>query len=194
LRNPQSLNKYQYALNNPQLYVDPDGHDPDETLDQDPQQQPTPHPGPWVPRKITESNPYGLQLDDPEKTKTRLDGLEAQYKCEQGDCSGVNKIIPPVPIPPRPAPKPERSTVVAPELKKDRKQVFKEFPNRKRAIDARPRPLPAKPGEPHVTRQGKNMTELIQRAKDINEEGDISTTIDTTKTNRTCITVFRRVS
>jgi hypothetical protein len=117
LRKPQSLNKYQYSYNNPQRYVDPDGHDPDETLEQEPQgQQPTPHPGPWVPRKITESNPYGLQMDDPAKTKARLDGLEAQYNCQQGDCSGVNKMIPPLPIPPSvtPAPFPVPQVYVAP--------------------------------------------------------------------------------
>ena len=30
LRNPQSLNKYQYGYNNPGRYVDPDGHAPDQ--------------------------------------------------------------------------------------------------------------------------------------------------------------------
>jgi hypothetical protein len=36
LQNPQSLNKYQYAYNNPLRYVDPDGHDP---LDPEPDPQ-----------------------------------------------------------------------------------------------------------------------------------------------------------
>lgn len=45
--NPQSLNKYQYCLNNPLRYVDPDGHDviSYELLTSGPNQVPkTPHP------------------------------------------------------------------------------------------------------------------------------------------------------
>ncbi len=34
--NPQSLNKYQYCFNNPQRYVDPDGHDPQDPSPQNP--------------------------------------------------------------------------------------------------------------------------------------------------------------
>jgi RHS repeat-associated protein len=36
LKKPQSLNKYQYAYNNPLRWVDPDGHDPEEPEPQDP--------------------------------------------------------------------------------------------------------------------------------------------------------------
>lgn len=42
------------------------------------------------------------------------------------------------------------------DLSKGRKQVFLQFSTRKKAIDARPKPLPAKKGEPRVTRQSKN--------------------------------------
>ncbi len=49
LRNPQSLNKYQYAYNNPLRYVDPDGHDPDGEPDPEPQQQPKTNTIPVLP-------------------------------------------------------------------------------------------------------------------------------------------------
>jgi RHS repeat-associated protein len=55
LRKPQSLNKYQYAYNNPLRWVDPDGHDPEEAEPQDPKPVvPVPVPiGPGLPLPIT---------------------------------------------------------------------------------------------------------------------------------------------
>ena len=55
LRKPQSLNKYQYAYNNPLRWVDPDGHDPEEPEPQDPKPVvPVPVPiGPGLPVPIT---------------------------------------------------------------------------------------------------------------------------------------------
>jgi RHS repeat-associated protein len=42
LRKPQSLNKYQYAYNNPLRWIDPDGHDPEEPEPQNPVAVPVP--------------------------------------------------------------------------------------------------------------------------------------------------------
>jgi hypothetical protein len=53
LRKPQSLNKYQYAYNNPLRWIDPDGHDPEEPEPLNPV-VPVPVPiGPGLPLPIT---------------------------------------------------------------------------------------------------------------------------------------------
>lgn len=69
LRKPQSLNKYQYAYNNPLRWVDSDGHDPEEPELQDPKpvvSVPVPVPGPLPPVPVpigrTTSGPTDQQI------------------------------------------------------------------------------------------------------------------------------------
>ena len=54
LRKPQSLNKYQYAFNNPLRYVDPDGHEAEEP---EPPQDPVLVPGRRLPPLVIPGKP-----------------------------------------------------------------------------------------------------------------------------------------
>jgi hypothetical protein len=54
LRNPQSLNKYQYSYNNPLRYVDADGHEAEEP---DPPQDPIVIPGRKLPPLVVPGGP-----------------------------------------------------------------------------------------------------------------------------------------
>jgi RHS repeat-associated protein len=84
LTNPQSLNKYQYAYNNPLRYVDPDGHRADDLLNQEQKQQV--HP------------PYGTSpVERQKKWNEEKDTFGRIVRCtRQGNCPDVTK---PVPIP-----------------------------------------------------------------------------------------------
>ena len=86
LRTPQSLNKYQYGYNNPFRYVDPNGHEAEET-DPDPPQQRQVAP----PDKVTWPPPYG---HNPNTAQKRVEWEESLYRCNQGDINACEVIMP----------------------------------------------------------------------------------------------------
>jgi RHS repeat-associated protein len=176
LTNPQSLNKYQYTYNNPLNMVDPDGHCPDcppvigapagvglslEVLK---------NPGRAVDVVQTVLSVIGMvpgagEIAD--LANAGISGARGNYAEAAMDIAGAagpvvsavavgNRIRKIAKVASKADDVLEAGADVSKGISKSRKQIFQDFSTRRRAIDARPKPLPAQKGEARVTRQSKN--------------------------------------
>jgi RHS repeat-associated protein len=176
ITDPQSLNKYQYTYNNPLNLTDSDGHCPD---------CPPVIGGPGgvgLTAQILENPRKALDIvqtvlsvvgiipgagEVADLANAGISGARGNYADAAMDLAGAagpvvsvaavgNRLRKIGKLASKADDAIEAGADVSKAISKGRKQVFQDFSTRKQAVDARPKPLPAKKGEPRVTRQSKN--------------------------------------
>jgi RHS repeat-associated protein len=108
LTNPQSLNKYQYAYNNPLRYIDPNGHEPDNLLAQNPQEPLGPVSCAYCSLEERQKRFDEFKRRIEKERKDNQEAEEAIEECQRGDCRKFDALNPLVqPIVPQAPPSPQ---------------------------------------------------------------------------------------
>jgi RHS repeat-associated protein len=144
LTNPQSLNKYQYAYNNPLRYVDPDGHDADELEPQQQGDRTRPTNGPiYGPPSLAPDIPATIQA-----IKQLWDAInEAGRPTRELIGTEEAPTIEPLPNPTQqfqPMPPPPPAQAENAERSNGKRNITVTHPNRKAAKEAAEHPHPGK--------------------------------------------------